>query len=418
MKTHKLVFIFMLLFSSTSYGATLEELQKAALNNRQVVDKYIANLEKEKSNVTLARSGFYPSLDVSFLANQLDQATPFEEKESTQANVTASLNLFAGFKDKYGLKSAKLLRNAEEYKLKGIKQDIQLNVALRYLVIYARKANLQLEEDSYNTLQKLYSDAEQRFKVGIINKNDLLKIKVDLDDAEIIQKKARLELNKSVKLLEREVGLTISLDELTFDEFNRDTAPSVFYHDYEQNMLQSRSEIKVLEEIVQATEMQVKAERGRLYPRVDISSNYTKYDSDYLSSFVGDFDEEIRHQLTVSMNLFDGFGNTSRIKKVKQEERAAKNDLAELKNELITDLKNQFLEYDVNRDNVTVALNSIDQAEENLRIAKLTHSEGLSTTADLLDAVTSLSRAKFNHVAALTELTSNYFRIRRAVDGF
>ena len=81
-------------------------------------------------------------------------------------------------------------------------------------------------------------------------------------------------------------------------------------------------------------------------------------------------------------------------------------------------LKNLFLDYDISKGNVAVTKSSIVQAEENLRISELSYKEGLTTTSDLLDAITSLSRAKYNHVAAKSELFANYYKITRTVDGF
>lgn len=403
--------------ADTAFACSLTELQQAAVANRQVVEKYKATLEREKSNVTLARSGFYPSLDASYRANQLDEDSLFESKENSVAYGAITWNIFSGFKDMYGVKSAKLLRDAEQYKLKGVKQDIQLNVALRYLAIFDAKASLQVAEDSYNTLSKVYKDTENRFNVGLINKNELLKIKVDLDNAEIGLKKARAAVTKNIRFLQREVNAKVKIDELCFTEF--EVLPEVSNPEiYQERMLQQRSEIKVLEDVVDAASMQINAERGGFYPRLDITSSYQKYDSDYISGNGDTHDEELRNQLTLSINLFDGRATSSRVRKAKMDAKAAEYDLEELKNDLVTELNNLFLDYDISKGNVVVTKSSIAQAEENLRISELSYKEGLSTTSDLLDAITSLSRAKYNHVAATSELFANYYKITRTVDGF
>ena len=265
----------LLLFAETGYGVTLVELQQQALNNRKVVDRYKANLSIREEDETIARSGYYPAVDLSYTVNRLDEDGLFESRDNSVAYAALSWNLFAGFRDKYNIQSAEFFRSSESYKVQSIEQDIQRNVALRYLSIFDRQANLQVAEDLHNTLLKTYEDAEIRFKVGLIQKNDLLKVKVDLDFAVIVLKRAQADLGKSVQLLQREIAAEVQLDQLTFAEF--DHLPLLEdQQQYEQAMLQNRSEIRVLQELAQALDAQAKAERARYAPSVDFIGRVCK----------------------------------------------------------------------------------------------------------------------------------------------
>ena len=415
MKLFNFVIAFCIL-AGTSHAATLTELQQQALHNRQVIRKYEANLDISKDDESLARSSYYPSLDLSYSVNALDESSAIESRENSVAIGAITWNLFSGFQDRYTIKSAQLSRKAEALKLQGIKQDIQLNVALRYLIIYTRKANLQVAQDSYSTLVKIYNDAKNRFKVGLIKKNELLRFKVDLDNAVITQKKAQAELDKGIRMLRREIDAAVHPEQLFFSEF--DQLPSLKENsDYEAEMLQNRSEIKALEELAQAAKAQIKAVYGSFYPRVDLSSSYRKYDDDF--GFSSDSpDEEIRTQVTLSMNLFDGFGKYRRVSKARRTADSLQYDLAEMKCDLKNQLANLFLDYGVSSENVVVAQSSIEQAQENLRITRISYKEGIEKESDLLDAITNLSRARYNYVAAKGEVFGNYFKITRAIEGF
>ncbi len=411
------VVLALLLMANTAYGANLVELQQMALKNREVIDRFKANLKVSEKDEIIARSNYYPSFDVSYAMNALDERTLFEERENSAVVGALTWNLFAGFGDKYNIKSARLLSQAEAYRLKGIEQDIKLLVALRYLSIRTFKANLQVAEDSYNTLLKIYKDSQSRYDVGLIRKNDLLQFKVDLDDAEITRKKAQADLKKSVQLLQREIDAVVEIDQLAFTEF--DQLPILAdYTEYEEEMFENRSEIKVLEETEQAIHAQVKTERARYFPRVDLTSSYSKFNEDLVIGRGLDSDEEIRTQLVVSMNLFDGFDKKSRVHRTQLQAQTIGHDLEELKQDLTTQLKNLFFDYEVSFENVDVAESSITQAEENLRITQLSYKEGLDTESDLLDAIANLSRAKGNLIAAKSEVFANYYNITRAVEGF
>ncbi|MBU0731173.1 MAG: TolC family protein [Proteobacteria bacterium] len=405
-----------LLSSNVAYGAHLSELQKTALENRKVIEKYKTNLEKSDDVESIAKSGYYPSLDLGYTATMLDEDSLFEQKENSVAYGAVSWNIFAGFRDKYSIRSAQLLSNAEAFKLQGIEQDIKLNVALRYLSIYHNQANLKVSEDSYATLSKMHEDAKNRFEVGLIKKNELLKFKVDLDNAEITRKKARAGVDKSVFLLQREIDTTVNLDELTFHEFTE--LPKLAGHgEYEAEMLSSNSSIQLLKETIEASELGIKAEKSRYYPSLDLKSSYQKYDDDYIIGSGNSPSEEIRTQLVLSMNIFDGFGKKSRVNKATLETRTLRYDLEELSRDLTTGLKNLYLDYQVSSSNVIVSESSIEQAEENLRITRLSYEEGLAKESDLLDAISNLSRAKYNFVAAKSEVYDTYFKIIRSAEG-
>lgn len=415
------VFRFMLvalLLADVAYGASLAGLQQMALQNRQIIQKYLVNLQRDKKDETIAESAYYPSVDVSYTLNTLKDPSPFENRENSIAYGAVSLNLFNGFRDKYNLRSARLLSRAQNYKLQGIKQDIQLNVALRYLAVFDRKAKLNVAKDRFNLLGKLYQDAENRKKVGLIDKNELLKFKVDLDDANITLKKDRAELAKSVALLNREAESRVAVDELSLKEFSN--MPHMDSPEkYEQEMLAHRSEIKFLKENAQAAAIKVKARRSLYYPKVDLVGSYRKSANDYLNETTDAYNtQELRGQLVLSMNLFDGFSKSAQVDKAELEVQAIHHDLAELKRDLKTNLHNLFLDYQVSLENTGVAQGGIDQAEENLRITRLKYKEGLQTESDLLDAIANLSRAKYNYVAAATEVFANYFQITRMAEKF
>ena len=99
--------------------------------------------------------------------------------------------------------------------------------------------------------------------------------------------------------------------------------------------------------------------------------------------------------------------------------RAQQYELEELKNSLHDRTRTiSIIDFQVSLENVVVAKRSIEQAEENLRITQLKYDEGLQRESDLLDAITSLSRAQYNHVAVMRTAFANKFRLTRTIDGF
>ncbi len=416
MKLFKFVAIF-LFAGSSAYAIDLAEMQTKALGDRQVIQQYVTSLEQSEKDLIRARGGYYPSVDIGYNVNSLDEASTTEHENNSLLYGKISYNVFSGFKDKYNVQAAEMLQAVEEYRLQGIQQDIQLNVALAYLKVYERLANRKVAASAFETLGKVYRDGESRYQVGLIGKNELLKFRVDYDNADITLKAADAGLKKSVNDLSRQVGSSIGFEELGFEDF--DELPSLINKaEYTGRMLEGRSEIKVLESVIGANMASSEAEMSGYYPRVDAVGSYQKYDDDYINGY-GDVEEdELRAQLVLSMNLFQGFTTEASVAKAKLETRAAQYELDELKDSLVTNLDNLYIDFEVSLDNIGVANRSIEQAEENLRITQLKYDEGLQRESDLLDAITSLSRAQYNQVAVIRTVFSNNFQLTRMVDGF
>ncbi|MBU0676063.1 MAG: TolC family protein [Proteobacteria bacterium] len=407
----------LLILAQPLQAATLADLQHEAVTNRQVLDRYQADISISRLNEQNARSSWYPTVDFKYTINQLDDDSLFENSENSRASGVVSWNVFSGFRDQALIRSAELMQRVADYKLAMIRQDIMLNVALRYLAIYQRQASLQVADDFYQTLLKVYRDGENRFQVGLIKKSDLLKFKVDLDDAEISLKKARAEVDKSIKLLGREIGGEVDSATLDFSIMSQPLNP-VDPVEGDLKMIENRSELKVLRLLTEATEYQAKAEHSRLYPRVDFATSYSTFDDDYLATSTAQEDTELRAQLILTMNLYDGSRGKNQEEKALLEMVKYRSDLTELTSDLRVALRNLFLDFAVNSDNIGAALAGVGQAEENLRVTRLSYQEGLSRESELLDAAANLSRARYNAVAARTETYRTWFMIQRALEQF
>mgnify|MGYP001131175970 CR=1 FL=1 len=438
MKVLNLV-VGILLAASPAFGIGLEELQDKALEKREILKRYIVNLEKSEKDSVLARAGYYPSVDVSYQMNKIDDKSPslelgggggsldsgfggsvdssFSATDSSIFYSAVTWNLFNGFKDRYSIESAELLTEVEELQLDGLTQDIQLNVALQYLNVYERRANLEVARKNYETLQKIYQDGKNRLDVGLIDRNELLKFKVDLDDTLIQVEAAKGGLEKSVILLGRVVGEDLRLALLDFEEFENIPGGK----DLEGNMalmLARRSELQVFDKLIEASMYQRQADQSGYYPKVDLVGSYSYFDDDLIGGRGNVGSEELRAQLVLSMNLYRGGATQARVAKARLETQGLHYDMKERKDTLKTELQNLHIDYSVSLRNIEVALVSIEQAEENLRITRLKYNEGLQRESDLLDAVANLSRAQYNYVAVLQNVFSNHFKILRMVEAF
>ena len=415
-----LLFIVSFLIASSAQSYTLDQLMHIAIENRDVIKKYKAAIDKSVQATREVKSRYYPSLDANYGLFRRDSGNPPSYyKESDNASIGISWNLFAGLREYYGVKSSKELEQMEELNLLYMQQDIMRLVAQYFLMTYESREVLKVAEESVKLFENRYRDTKLKYEVGIFKKQDVLSIKVDLDDTIQNARIAKARVSQSINELSRQTGVdiapAISLDYNIFDKL-----PIMPDEDiYKTLMLANRSDIKALEHRIAAAGYTIKAEESSFYPKFDVTAKLLSSNNDgyfWNSNTPRYTDSQGVVEGVISINLFDGFGKYARINQAKISEHQIQYDLSELKEDLMLSLKNSSLNLQVAFDNLEVAQSSVLEAEENLRVIDLSYGQGLSTTTDLTDAIYNLSRARLNVVTAHASVFSNYFDMERLVE--
>ena len=409
-----------LLFAANAWALDLADLQRAAVENRDIVKRYEAALDQGTERIREARGNYLPSVDFSYTLNRLDDDndTTYEARRNDWARIGASWNIFAGFADRYNIKSAKVLKESQQFKLAGIKQDVRYDVSLGLLAVYRNKAYQKVTEDALNLYRDRYREVSLKRRVGVLKKSDQLKIKVEMDNALQDARRAKAQLDTSYNNLSRQTGLGLKQETLEFSCF-RELPEKRTYAECETLLLNHRSDLNAMEMLRQSAAFQAKASKAAYLPRVDMDLSYGHRDSDdYLFASSDETYDEIRCQAIFSMNLFDGMKKKARVSQAMLEEQKVAADIRELKADLKTRLKNTLLDLGVAFDNLDVARGSEIEARENMRITDLAFKQGLTLSSDLLDAIYYLSRARFNVIDAHRQVFSSYFLLLRLVEGF
>lgn len=410
-----IVIIFILCHSGKVWPMSLTELQNIGVSNRKIVEKYRLAVKQQEEDERVNSSNFWPKLDVSYNANLLDEETTLENDENSYLMGSLSYNVFSGFRDRNNLLSSEMMKTAKELDLKDITQEIKYRIALRYIEIYRAKNRLEVSRDEVELIKKQHRDAVNRYKVGLIRKNDMLTFKVQLDDS--IQKMASDEasMQKSLNQLCFETGTTVSEKDLLFEELTHIPQPEGFEH-YLSIINENQSRIKGLESVISAQKHTVESFKSTYYPSVDVSANYKKYGDDFVFGLEENGEDEVRVAMDVNLNLFDGFGEYAEIQKKRIEVKRTTSDLYELKARLETDLKNILNDLEVADKNLKLAESSVSLAEENQRVSDVSFKEGVESATDVLVTVLSLSRAKFNAIDARSKLFLKHFQLMRIIE--
>ena len=391
MKKIKLLTLSLTAFLAVNLNAlTLDEAVKKALdNNFDIQGKnydYIESLENVKSN----NSNYLPKLDASYGYTNTDKANVGFESDESTASLKLSYNLFNGFKDLAVKESSVYLSLSSEYSLNATKQDIILDTKTAYINYLDKQNALETYKSAYILFQEQYEDSLHRYEQGLIAKNDLLQVQVNMSSAKQNVVKAQGDLKVAKFQLSNILG-GINLENETIEKLNEQTLQSSVY---DENLLENRSEIQALKMNLQSIKELEKSAKAGYYPKVDASVSHNKYYEELSKKIENKEDNQNIANVTATWNLYNGGYDSSQTTIYKTKYLSASSLLSKTKLDIKLQYENAKSNYEVAIDNLETSKLALLQATENYSIVKNRFDEGVSTSTDLTDANYLLTQAK------------------------
>ena len=391
MKKIKLLTLSLTAFLAVNVNAlTLDEAVATALkNNFEVQGKnydYIESLE----NVKLNNANNLPKLDASYGFTNTDKANVGFESDEGVASLKLSYNLFNGFKDLASKESAIYLSASSQYSLNATKQDIVLNTKIAYINYLDKQNALETYNSAYKLFQEQFEDSQNRYNQGLIAKNDLLQVQVNMSSAKQNVVKAQGDLKVAKFQLSNILG-GINLQNETIEKLNEQAIQSSVY---DEKLLENRSEIQALQMNLESIKQLEKSAKSGYYPKVDASVSHNKYYDEVSKKLENKEDNQNIANVTATWNLYNGGYDSSQTTIYKTKYLSASSLLSKTKLDIKLQYENAKSNYEVANENLETSKLALLQATENYGIVKNRFDEGVSTSTDLTDANYLLTQAK------------------------
>ena len=163
-----------------------------------------------------------------------------------------------------------------------------------------------------------------------------------------------------------------------------------------------------MEKNVQANQLQQKMEFGKNLPTVAVGAGYIYNDL---------MDKNVNRGLLlaqVSIPISQWWGGSHAVKRKKMAVLQAQEDLENNRQLLLINMQAKWNELDAAQKQLDIARQSIEQAEENLRIQTNCYKAGTLTMSDLLQAQTQSQQAHDRFTEAYTNLQLKALEYRQA----
>jgi outer membrane protein len=310
-----LVLAVLLLLPSSGRALTMEEAAAQALAHNRLIKEFQHRAEAQEERVGSAKASFWPEASVQYGYTRSDQAFFFQTQDASTFTATARYNLFNGFSDLARVREARSQLDGSVYELEGVRFDVALDAKTAFIGILRARRDLEVARESVDLLERQRRDAELFFEAGLIAKNDLLEVEVELATVRQDLLSAQRDLRVARQTLERTMGVPLGED-VTVEEFVFVPPMELDEEALARMMFERRSELRFLEASRRAAGYRKDAIAGEFYPSVDLSVSHFRFGETFAFEGRPDplFDEDTQATITAEWILFDGFRRRSDIR--------------------------------------------------------------------------------------------------------
>ena len=435
-----IIMIAFFLFSHSSVYAdevrgilTLDESIDLALKQSVLIhaaEEGVLGAEAQKKE---AFTGFLPKLSTSYNYTRYNENPYLRVPAGSLGPGSPASTITAGTQDNYTwatevrqplFAGGGILANYEVNKLgfdisrmekAATVQDIVQEVKVSYFNILKAEKLLGVARQSLEQLQAHLNIAKNFFEVGLIPRNDVLQSEVQVANGEqsLIRAENSVELARSKfnTVLRRDINTPVQLEDILTDRPDDRTL--------EQSItaaLENRPEIRNQLLKVDQAKSQVKLARSDYFPVISAVGHYERVGDTPAVTGSAFKDADNWYVMGQASWTFWEWGKTkNRVDASRNRENQSQDLLANLKDQVTLEVKNAYLLLKEAEKQLRVTRKIIEQAEENYRMNEERYKEQVSTSTDVLDALTLLTRARSDYTTALGDYNIYQARLERAM---
>jgi outer membrane protein TolC len=396
---------------------TIDQAIGIGLQNSKILHSSFMKVKSSESKVKEVNALRLPSLKLNAGYRRLSEVDPFIINtpfgsfpiapgifDNYSFQLSLFQPLFTGFRLAGNVNLNEELSNATTEEFNKDRNELFFNIKNSYWGVYKAIQFKKVMDETVEQIRAHVEDAKNLEKAGMLTKNDILKIEVQLSnvlyqqvDAENAVKLSIVALNNILGIplsTQIEIASTANLNEYRLDELSKLIDIAV----------EKRPELKAAGSRIRAGEAGVTLAKSSWYPQVSLYANYyySKPNQRILPTqnrFDGTWDAGIN----LSMNVWDWLTTKHQTDQAETQLAQAVDGLGIIKDGITLEVTQNYLSVNQAKRKIDIAKLSVGQAEENLRVTTQKFKNGLATSSDLIDAETALISSKTNYTTSIVD---------------
>ncbi|HVO72547.1 MAG TPA: TolC family protein [Ignavibacteriaceae bacterium] len=397
---------------------SLNEALQIGIQNSEELHASNARVLSAEARIGEVNADRLPSLSFNAAYMRLSKVEPFtinagplgtfDISSSIPNNYNLQLSLrqpvFTGFRLLSSSRIAEYNFNAAQEEFTGDKQQLVLNIKSAYWGLFKANKIKQVVDENVQQVNAHLTDVKNMFNEGLVTRNDMLKVQVQLDEAKLRQ----IDADNAVKLskinLNNIIGFPVNADVQTVDTIAPEVETVKTYDQLLETAYEKRPELRALDYRVKASETGIKLAQSSWYPQVYLIGDYNYARPNTRIFPVQDkFKDTWDVGVQLSFNIWNWNKTGNQTTQAEMQYEQTKDSYKSLKDAVALDISSNYLNLVKAKERLSVTKLSVEQAEENYKVTNDLFKQGLTLNSELIDAEVALLTAKTNQVQSLVD---------------
>ncbi len=386
-----------------------QQLMAAKMNTRASTQQVLAAKGQHLPQISI--QGGYTQLSNTPAAKTTVAGNPaqFPMAQAGSANAQAliSLPIFTSWRISHDIASAKANKQAITQHEITTALAIKLQVAQAFIAIFRIQKSLDVAQTHVTSLESHTKDVNNLYKQDMVARNDLLAADVSLKNAEqtVLQIENRLNIAKAHfnQLLNRDLTTDVDLRE-EFPQIQQGNFATL-----KAQALIKRPELSALTAQIEVLNEQSASIKAQLLPQININGGY-QYTQNRYQVYEGMWMASANVQWTP----YDG-STRHRSHALVQQANALMAQRNDVSNQIALQVRQAWLDLQEAQKRLSITEQSINQANENLKVSNERYQQGVTAHTEVLDAETLRIQAYDNFNNARYDVVMANLSLRRAL---
>ncbi|RLD89425.1 MAG: hypothetical protein DRJ09_06555 [Bacteroidetes bacterium] len=335
----------------------------------------------------LAQSGAIPADMLPVLGGIMQQVSQMpmsniviDQNKFPNLNVAAVQPIYTGGKITAGLRFAKADKKSAEQQLEEVKDRLIRETLKNYYSVVLLQKVVQTRERVLAGMRKHERQAEKAYDVGMINRQDLLRAKVAVANAERDLSDDKNKLSLAMMALKTNMGIQSEVSIVLTDTLKFKAVP-LDIENLQQQALLHQPIFKMINQQEKMVQQKKIVERSAFLPQVAVWGQYSAFQDEYPvempPAMIG---------VQATINLFDGFKKINNLKATRRQQQQVV-EAREYAHQQVNLWINQSYRKVLNaRERYLKMKPTVTLSDENLKVTEKRFQEGLSKSIDVIDA--------------------------------
>lgn len=383
--------------SSAPMPITFRDAIQRVVDTSPTLQEYRARIGEATAKIREAQTPAYPTatfdagyirLDPAQTINLGGGAVALSVPDNYNLALTLKQAILSFGRLKWGSLAAQLGERATREEYRAQLQTQMAEAADAYINVLLAAEEVVISRKQLASRETSLRDAQALFRSGTVARFDTMRAASEVSQAQqdllVAENQARLAKARLATLMDLPPDTNLQLEPL-----GEATPPPTDIEAGRQRAQDQRPEILALRWAVEASQARVRFEASQNKPMFGLqASGYSRNATGFALG------EQWNTSLFLSVPLYDGGIAEARTRGAREVVKQLEAKLHSVRRDINLDVEKAWLDLHTRWKRIGVATVNLEQAEEAARVARVRYNSGVSTSVELLDTETSLTRAR------------------------